>query len=78
MPMLTRPLTREEVEELTGHLYKTLPIKWEELFGPKYQTVRYRAALDRVDYEHPEVFYGLGPESPSDCVWMVPGVTNGR
>lgn len=66
MARLNRRLTQEEVHELM------VPPLWETIFGPVYQTVRYRAALDRVDYEDRDTFYGMGPESPSDRIWMVP------
>jgi hypothetical protein len=35
-------------------------------------TVRYRGAINRFDFERPNVFYAFGPTSPSDCLWMVP------
>jgi len=52
---------------------KRLPVDFcTLLLEPDYQTVRYRAVLNRVDYERSDTFYGLGPKSPSDCVWIVP------
>lgn len=45
---------------------------WKLINEPRYQYVRYRGALGRVDYERPDTFYQLGPESPSDCHWMIP------
>lgn len=72
MARLNRPLTQEEVHELMGDRFVEVPRLWETMFGPVYQTVRYRAALDRVDYEDRDTFYGMGPQSPSDCIWMVP------
>lgn len=39
---------------------------------PGHQFVRYDAEIDRVVYENPNVFY-CTRESPSDCLWMVPG-----
>lgn len=76
MALLNRRLTDEEVQMLTGGMYVNVaeqwPRLWESMFGPFYQTVRYRAALDRVDYEDRDTFYGMGPQSPSDRIWMVP------
>ena len=72
MPMLRRPLTPEEVQMIAGDKYTLLPGRWDHLFGPLYQRVRYRAALNHIDYERRDTFYCLGPKSPSDCIWMVP------
>lgn len=73
MPMLTRPLTTDEVALMMGDAFKTVPMRWEALFGePRYQMVRYRASIDRVDYKRRDTFYNIGHESPSDSVWMVP------
>lgn len=65
-------LSVEDVEFLMGDKYADIPSLWDKVFGPRYQMVRYRGAIDRIDYERPDTFYALGPESPSDCVWMVP------
>lgn len=72
MALLNRPLTAEEVQLLAGDLYLHVPALWAELCAPRYQAVRYRAVLDRTEYELANTFYDLGPTSPSDCVWMVP------
>lgn len=73
--MAYRALTRAEIEQIISE--PPVPILFQSDFfpmltEPRYQTVRYRGALNRVDYERPDTFYELGPESPSDCVWMVP------
>ena len=72
MALLNRELTRDEIAKALStatdfRFYR--PFDW---FEPRYQTVRYRAALDRVDYERHDTFYAMGPKSPSDSVWMVP------
>ena len=72
--MANRPLTAEEAKALidTHFVFPLYDELWKLILEPRYQTVRYRAALDRVDYERPDTFYALGPVSPSDCVWMIP------
>lgn len=71
MALLNRELTPDEISAAlrTDTEFEHTPFDW---FDPRYQTVRYRAAFGRTDYERRDTFYGLGPKSPSDCVWMVP------
>lgn len=74
MALLNRPLNAREVEQFLRTKWY-IPIK-NEIFRlitePKYQHVRYRGAINRMDFERPDTFYELGPESPSDCHWMIP------
>lgn len=74
MAFPNRPITLREFQE-TFRREWCAPVA-SRLFTlisePHYQTVRYRGALNRMDYEQRDTFYGLGQESPSDCVWMVP------
>lgn len=72
MALLNRPLSAGEVESLLRTPYYPPSDIFRQMLEPRRQTVRYRGALDRVDYERPDTFYALGPKSPSDCVWMVP------
>lgn len=71
MALLNRSLTPDEIAEAlrAGTDFQYTPFDWSE---PRYQTVRYRAAFNQVDYERRDTFYALGPKSPSDCVWMIP------
>lgn len=75
--MALRPFTAEEIKAALAtpprHLFD--PWAWSTMFEPKHQFVTYRAALNRADYEQRDTFYRIGPASPSDCHWMVPGVT---
>lgn len=75
MALLNRPLTADEVRALmdakpSAAFYSN--VMMELISSTRYQTVRYRGAINRTDYERPDTFYALGPESPSDCVWMIP------
>ncbi|XUM19794.1 hypothetical protein ACRAVF_19195 [Bradyrhizobium oligotrophicum S58] len=78
MALLNRPLTADEIARLTfaGSRGEVWSYNDRQFYfmAPRHQTVRYRGALARVDYERRDTFYGVGPESPSDCVWIVPGV----
>jgi hypothetical protein len=77
MALLDLPLTDKEVRSLVTamgwpviHYSPILQIASE----PKYDYVRYDAALGRVVYEARDTFYWTTSESPSDSRWMVPGV----
>lgn len=74
MALLDRPLNDREIKEFLRTKWY-MPIS-NEIFKlisePRYQMVRYRAALNRIDYERPDTFYQLGPQTPSDCHWMIP------
>lgn len=75
MALLNRPMTTDEVRELmdsspSAMLYSG--VMMELMTSTRYQTVRYRGAINRTDYERRDTFYALGPGSPSDSVWMIP------
>jgi len=74
MPLLNRPMTAIEIKMVISDkffVYSNNKL-FELINEPKYQYVKYRAKLNRIDYERPNTFYELGPKSPSDCHWMVP------
>ena len=45
---------------------------------PSFQVVRYDAAGPCVAYETLDTFHWVKEARPSDCIWMVPGVTPRR
>lgn len=73
MALLNRPLTQGKLQEFMNgdytDLYDNKFIQY--LIEPKYQYVRYDAALNRIVYERADTFYMAGKSSPSDCRWMV-------
>jgi hypothetical protein len=80
MPLLNRPLTNDE-----WRLFTTMAVK-PEYGGPSDRI--WSAFIDSINdpprllvyyhggkttFVHPDNFYWDGkPDSPSDCVWMVP------
>lgn len=72
MVMLNRELSAEEAKQLLETRMPISNVLFDLINEPRYRYVRYRAAFNRIDYERLDTYYNLGPETPSDSLWMVP------
>lgn len=74
MALMNRSMTTDEATQII----KAVPLNLgrsflNAAFEPRYQFVRYDAAMDRTVFCRDDTFY-ISEESPSDCRWMVPGL----